>query len=182
MRWDVVDLLERGVTWDGSRIVLPIAGADGALIGIERYAPPGSRARRAGPKTIACGRRSLWPAPEAVAGLRFLVEGSGTAATMLAAGLPTAAYPSASGLRLIDAKRLQAAGAGNLVVLADADAVGRRAARTSCLVLRGAGVHARAVDLFDGADTGVDVADELRSRSDGAEWLQHEIDQLKEEK
>jgi hypothetical protein len=177
LKWDAEDLLARGCGWDGGRVVFPIVDDVGELAGIERYAPPGSRARLAGEaKLIAHGPRSLWPSPATVAGLRYLVEGAACAATMLGAGLPTVAFPNAAGVRRVDAERLRTVGADDLVVLADADDVGRRAARTSCLVLRDVGIHGRAVDLFDGAVDGRDVADELRARTDGREWLLSELD------
>jgi hypothetical protein len=178
LRWDVQDLLRRGVGWDGERVVFPIVGDAGALVGCERYAPPSSRAREFGPKLIAHGPRGLWPRPVRVPGLRFLVEGAPCAATMLGCGLPTVAFPGAAGVHRIYAERLRDAGAQDLIVLADADAVGRTAAKTSVLVLRDVGIQARAIDLFVGADDGRDVADELRARDDGIAWLLGELGEL----
>ena len=175
LKWDAADLLERGVGWDGDRVVFPIVGADGVLTGIDRYAPPGSRARQLGPKLLASGRRGPWPAPATVAGLRYLVEGAPCAATLLGCALAAVAYPSASGLRRVDAEGLLGAGAADLIVLADADEAGRRAARVSVLVLRDVGIRARAIDLFDELDDGRDVADELRAREDGVDWLLGEL-------
>jgi putative DNA primase/helicase len=176
LKWSAEDLLRRGVGWDGDRVVFPIVDEGGTVVGVDRYAPPGSPARELGPKLIAHGARGLWPAPATVLGLRYLVEGAPAAATLLGCGLAAVAYPSASGLRRVDAERLRAA--SDLIVLADADAVGRRAARTSVLVLRDVGITARAIDLFPDVHDGRDVADELRARDDGVAWLRREIDAL----
>jgi hypothetical protein len=178
LKWNAADLFERDVGWDGGRVVFPIVDERGNLQGVDRYAPPGSPLRETGPKLIAHGMRGLWPAP-ARTGSFFLVEGCPAAATVLAAGLPAVAYPSASGLRRVDGERLRTAGGAGLIVLADNDAVGRRAAQTSVLVLRDLGVRAYAVDLFnDIDDDSRDVADEFRARNDGAEWLIREIEEL----
>jgi hypothetical protein len=180
LRWDVADLLDRGVGWDGGRVVFPIVDYAGAVVCVDCYAPPNSAARRAGEaKLLANGIRGPWPAPATVAELRYIVEGAPAAATMLGCGLPAIGFPSAAaGVRLVDATLLRAAGANDLVVLADGDAVGRSAARTSVLVLRDVGVRARAIDLFPELDDGRDVADELRARDDGVDWLTREVDDL----
>ena len=180
LKWNTEDLLRRGVGWDGKRAVFPIVDDAGDVIGADRYAPPNSAARRAGEaKLKALGARGLWPAPATVDGSpTLLVEGCPAAATVLAHGLPCVGFPNAAGARRCDAERLQAAGSGSLVVLADADAVGRRAASVSVLVLHGLGIHARAVDLFPERDDGRDVADELRARADGVDWLLGELAEL----
>jgi hypothetical protein len=176
LKWDVDDLLRRGVGWSGDRVVFPIV-VDDVVVGIDRYAPPGSIARTVGEeKLLALGVRGLWPGPETVKGLRFVVEGAACAATMLGVGLAAIAYPSAKRvLCRAEAERLRDAGTQDLIVLADGDAVGRQAARVSVLTLRGVGLRARAVDLFPDIDDGRDVADELRTRDDGVDWLLAEL-------
>jgi hypothetical protein len=80
-----------------------------------------------------------------------------------------------------DAAQIAAAGMKNVLVLCDADAVGRRGARTSIAVLRQHDVSARALDVNPLLDDGTDVADELRARDDGVAWLQHELRPFVEE-
>jgi hypothetical protein len=176
LKWDADDLLARGVGWTGSRVTFPNEDIDGLVVGCDMYAAPGTRARELvcddNPKLRARGTRGLWPATEPGSELMFLVEGAPAAATVLGCGLAAVAFPSASGLRRVDAERLR--GATNLVILADGDAPGRRAAKTSTLVLRDVGVRAIALDLFMTSD-GRDVADELRVRDDGVDWLLSEV-------
>ena len=65
-----------------------------------------------------------------------------------------------------------------VLVIADADEVGRRAARSSAFALRDAGVFARAIDLFPSRTDGFDVADALREhdkRSDATDWLMNRL-------
>lgn len=181
LRWDVNDLLRRGVGWDDGRVVIPIAGDDDVVRSLDLYAAPGTRARelvsKDNPKLKALGRRSLWPAPPTVAGTPLLlVEGAPCAATLLGCGFAAVAFPSASGLQPIDAPRFHSS--SPVLVLADADEVGRRAARSSAFALRDAGVFARAIDLFPSRTDGFDVADALREhdkRSDATDWLMNRL-------
>jgi hypothetical protein len=181
LAWDADDLLSRGVGWTGNRVCFPIL-EDGAVVCADTYAAPGTpereRVSEENPKLRAHGRRGLWGDLE---NPLVLVEGAPAAATVLGIGIRCAAYPSATGLRRVDAERLR--GADGLVVLADADAPGRRAALTSLLVLRDVGIRATALDLFDDQDDGRDVADEIRARGTGAfEWLTGELASYEKEK
>ena len=177
LKWDAKDLLRRGVGWNGERVVFPIAGDDGVVTSIDRYAAPATRARELvdelNPKLKALGSRSLWPAPATVAGdVLLLVEGAPCSASVLAVGFACVAFPSATGLHPSDAERLR--GRELVLVLADADGVGRRAAQSSALLLRALELEAKAIDLFPRRNGGWDVADALRehdNRDEAAGWL-----------
>jgi hypothetical protein len=178
LRWDADDLLARGVGWNGARVVFPSV-VDGAVVGVSMYAAPGTRARlEERPKMIAYGTRTLWPAP--TADVELLVEGAPAAATLLSCGFNACAFPAAAGVRRVDAEQLRNTGLKHVLVLADADLPGRRGARTSCLLLREQGIRARAIDLFL-TDDGRDVADEMRARADGADWLRAELEPFQQE-
>ena len=65
---DAADLVRLRCGESGGRLVFAVRDDAGGLIGLERYAMPGSRARRLASACPSCSpvagsRRSLWPAP-----------------------------------------------------------------------------------------------------------------------
>jgi hypothetical protein len=170
--WDSLLMIRLGVGWDGSRVVIPIVDDDGIVVGVDRYCAPGTKARiNVGdrPKMLGFGKRGLWPAPAIAAGIRgdsavCLVEGPPAAATLLGCGLRAISFPSATGLRGDEGKRI-AASFDRAIVLVDADAAGRKAGPVCCALLRAAGVDVDVVDLLPGVDDGTDAADVLRARA-----------------
>jgi hypothetical protein len=157
------------------RLVFAVRDDAGGLIGLERYAMPGSRARSAlggaVPKLLAVSgsRRSLWPAPGQVRvgghlpGTLLVCEGPPAAVTLAGCGFTAVSFPNASGLMARDASRI-AARFRRAVLLGDADEVGRAGASASAAILRDHGVDAVAIDLFSGIGDGRDVGDVLRAR------------------
>jgi hypothetical protein len=162
--------------WSG-RLWIPILDDDGAIIGIDRYAMPKSKARLeveldGVPKTRALGRRGLWPRPKDVGPGRLLpdwlllVEGAPCAITLIGIGFAVLSYPSASGLNRQDTARIAGLlrGSGkHVLLLPDADVYGRRGASTSGLLLRSAGVFAHLVHLHPRRGDGIDAADVVRT-------------------
>jgi hypothetical protein len=158
------------------RLVFAVRDDAGALVGLERYAMPGSRARStlgvAVPKVLAVSgsRRSLWPAPGEVRIGRHLpqtlvvCEGPPAAVTLAGCGFTAVSFPNARGVTPTDAARI-AAHFRRAVLLGDADEVGRAGASASAAILREHGVDALAVDLFPGIGDGRDVGDVLRARA-----------------
>jgi hypothetical protein len=165
-----------------------------SVIGIDLYVPPFTAERvridaEGGLKLTAVSgsRRGLWPRPQDVPSSTCLpdvlvaVEGPGTAATLLSLGFSAISFPSAAGIGARDAERIARAGWGFVVVLADADDVGRRGARASVLALRTAGLNAKAIDLAPDRSDGSDVADLARGRTDINEaraWLLGELERF----
>jgi hypothetical protein len=174
---DVDELRRLHVGELDGRLWIPILDDDGAAIGIDRYAMPGSRARfelelDGQPKLRALGRRGLWPRPRDVRPGRLLadwwlvVEGAPAAITLIGVGFAALGYPSASGLNRQDVGRIAdvvLGGGRRVLLLPDADAVGRRGAATSRLLLRDVGVDAHLVHLHPHRDDGVDAADVVRA-------------------
>jgi hypothetical protein len=151
LKWGVDTLFEYDVGWDGNRVCFPSV-LDDVVVGVSMYAAPGTRARAEDrPKVIAYGRRALWPQP--TADVEILVEGAPACATLLAADFAATGLPSAAARR-VDAQQLAAAGVRRVLVLADADEVGRKAARTAVLVLRELGIRAKAIDISPLMDDG----------------------------
>ena len=163
-----------------------------SVIGIDLYVPPFTAERvridaEGGLKLTAVSgsRRGLWPRPQDVTSSTCLpdvlvaVEGPGTAATLLSLGFSAISFPSAAGIGARDADRIARAGWGFVVVLADADDVGRRGARASALALRAVGLRARAIDLAPDRSDGTDVADLAREHPDidaARTWLLRELE------
>jgi hypothetical protein len=170
--WDLRLMLELGVGWDGSRVVVPISDDSGLTIGVDRYSAPCTRARLSlgdRPKMLGFRKRGLWPAPVTAAGIRrdttvYLVEGPPAAATLLGCGLGAISFPSATGLRGDEGQRI-AATFDHAIVLVDADTAGRKAGPVCAALLRAAGCGVEVVDLLPGVDDGTDAADILRARA-----------------
>jgi Toprim domain-containing protein len=173
---DSDDLTRLGTGEGDGRLVFAVRDDAGGLIGLERYAMPGSRARArlapGAPKLLALrgSRRSLWPAPmdirvgEHLSGTLVVCEGPPTAVTLAGSGFSAVAFSSAGGLREVEAARI-ARQFLRAIVLADADQVGRAGASVSARLLRECGVEAVMVDLFRGVDDHRDVGDVLRARA-----------------
>jgi hypothetical protein len=173
---DSDDLARLGTGEADGRLVFAVKDDSGALVGLERYAMPRSRARAVlglgAPKLLAQAgsRRSLWPAPgdvrlgEHLRGVVAVCEGAPAAVTLAGCGLSAVAFPSASGLRERDAARI-ARRFPRAVVLTDADDAGRAGASASASLLREHGVAAVMVDLFPGIADHRDVGDVLRARA-----------------
>jgi len=160
----------------GAFVAFIVRDEAGDIIGVDRYGPPGSAARAHAeehglPKLLAVSgsTRSLWPAAESIPpatvldGYLLVGEGAPCAATLLGVGAAAISYPMAGSFWSEWARRLHRAGYRRALVLADADAPGRRGAQVAAVALRDAGVRARAIDLFPSRGDGFDVADELRN-------------------
>jgi hypothetical protein len=175
---DPTDLARLGCGELDGRLTFAVYSDDGALLDVCRYAMPSSPARAAlvdeRRKLLASpgGRRDLWPRPrdaragELLPGTLILCEGPPCAVTLAGDGLSVVSYPSASGLNRADAARV-AAWVGDsderVVLLPDCEDVGRRGAKTGCLLLRDAGVRdVQVIDVAPGRDDGRDAADIVR--------------------
>jgi hypothetical protein len=189
---DPGDLARLGTGEAGGRLVFAIRDDNHVLIGLERYAMPGSSARGVGvPKLLAVSgsRRSLWPAPgdvqigDHLPGTLMVCEGPPTAVTLAGCGFTAVSFPNASGLTPGDAARI-AERFRKAILLGDADAVGRAGASASAGLLRECGVDALAIDLFPGIDDKRDVGDALRARAAhesltsiaAGAWLAHRLE------
>jgi hypothetical protein len=172
---DADDLARLGTGEADGRLVFAVRDDNGVLVGLERYAMPGSRARAGvesgAPKLLAQAgsRRSWWPAPgdvrlgEHLGDVAVVCEGAPAAVTLAGCGFSAIAFPSAIGLSDGDAARI-ARHFSRAVVLADADDAGRGAASASASLLREHAVAAVMVDLFPGVNDHRDVGDVLRAR------------------
>lgn len=97
--WAREALRRLGVGWDGERLTLPVTNADGKLHDVLRYDPFGG-----GRWKMLAGKgksRLPWPAPELIP-VRpkppwplLIVEGEGTAISLLSCGIPAVALPGA---------------------------------------------------------------------------------------
>jgi hypothetical protein len=103
----------------------------------------------------------------------YLVEGPPAAATLLGCGLTGLAFPSATGLRGDEGKRI-AASFDRAIVLVDADTAGRKAGPVCAALLRAAGCGVEVVDLLPGVEDGTDSADLLRARAARDHLTPHE--------
>jgi hypothetical protein len=173
-----------GVGWDGSRLTLPVRDAEGKLHDVLRYDPFTKQGR----KVLAGKNKSRlpFPAPESLdTHILFLVEGEGTAISLLsiglyAVGLPGSLTPSynvsrpgawrGTGWHKKWAERFMRF--QHLVLLPDCDGPGRALMGGARYDLEKAGVKATIVDLGPKTNSGVDVADMLLSQTyDGASRL-----------
>ena len=172
--WDTTRMPRAGML--GNKAAFIIEDDAGTTIGFDTYCMPGSLERElaeaAGrPKLQAAARsvRGMWPRPKdvppaAIANeILFLVEGAPAAATVLGVGFACSAFPNGAGLRPHEVGRVLASLRGRrVIVLADADEVGRVGAARSARLLRDRGADSKALDLFPDRTDGYDVADELR--------------------
>ncbi len=119
---------------------------------------PGANGER---KSIAdAGKsRDLWPNPATVPGdVLYVVEGEPDAATGSSLELPTVAVPGAAGWRPEWAARL-ADGRRRVVVIADSDPQGRKAAQRVAAAIAEHCPDVRVLDLAPARSDGFDLSD-----------------------
>ena len=162
-----------GVGFDGSRLTLPVRDAEGKIHDTLRYDPFIKQGRK-----VLAGKgksRLPWPAPESVdTSVLFIVEGEGTAISMLSVGLRAVALPgSMSGSTNVSrpgswrgtgwhktwARRFEKF--QHLILLPDCDGPGRVLMGAARYDLEKAGLSATVVDLGPKLHDGSDVADIL---------------------
>lgn len=145
-------------TTAGLRRVGASVEQDGRVrFGSVRYMP-GANGER---KSIAdAGKsRDLWPNPATVPGdVLYVVEGEPDAATGSSLELPTVAVPGAAGWRPEWAARL-ADGRRRVVVIADSDPQGRKAAQRVAAAIAEHCPDVRVLDLAPARSDGVDLSD-----------------------
>jgi hypothetical protein len=173
-----------GVGWDGSRLTLPVRDAAGKLHDVLRYDPFTKQGRK-----VLAGKgksRLPFPAPETVdTRILFLVEGEGTAISMLSVGLHAVGLPGS----LTPSYNVSRPGAWrgtgwhkkwaerftrfqHLVLLPDCDGQGRALMGGVRYDLEKSGARVSIVDLGPRNNDGSDVADMLLSKTyDGASRL-----------
>jgi hypothetical protein len=159
--WTVEAISKLGLGFDGSRVLMPLRDASGALVGLLRYAPWSDGGR---PKMLADpgSRRTLFPAPESVPARELLlVEGEPDVVAALSIGRPGVAIPGVAGWKPEWANRFVGR---RVTVVFDADWQGREAANRVTADLTAAAVEVRVVDLFPGRDDGSDLTDYLLER------------------
>lgn len=165
------------VGWDGARLTLPVRAADGKLHDTLRYDP----FTRVGRKVLAGKGKSRlpWPAPESIAApIAFVVEGEGTAISMLSVGLRAVSLPGSIGLSTNVVRPARWQGAGwhktwarrfehfkHVVLLPDLDGPGRALMGAARYDLDKAGIPVSIVDLGPETHDGSDVADMLLSKA-----------------
>lgn len=177
-----LELLDVG--WDGSRLTIPVRDADGKIHDILRYDPLTKHGRK-----VLAGKgksRLPWPAPELIdTPVLFLVEGEGTAISMLSVGLRAVSLPGSLKPSLNAAMPGSWRGTGwhkswakrfekfkDLVLLPDLDGPGRALMGAARYDLQKAGLNATIVDLGPKTNDGSDVADMLlRNTFDGPSRL-----------
>ncbi len=162
------------VGWDGSRLTLPVRGADRKLHDVLCY-DPFTKVRK-----IIAGKgksRQPWPSPELVEakGVLFLVEGEGTAISMASVGFQAIALPGSVSKPTTSIDRPGSwQGAGwhkawaerfakfrTIVCLPDCDPQGRALMRAAQYDLTKAGVNTHVVDIGPKSNDGRDIADHL---------------------
>lgn len=182
--WAAKALEILNVGWDGSRLTLPVRDATGKFHDGLRYDPFSKQGR----KVIAGKGKSRlpWPAPESVdTRILFIVEGEGTAISMLSVGLRAVALPGS----MLTSTKFSSPGSWrgtgwhrkwaerftrfqHLILLPDCDGPGRALMGAARYDLQKAGVKATIVDLGPKTNSGADVADMLLSKTyDGASRL-----------
>ncbi len=158
---DWPDLFDEPATGKGwTRSTLQKVGAttngDGRVtLGAVRYLPGGS------PKTLAVkgAQRDLWPDPATVDGpVLFVVEGEPDAVTATQLGLPAVAIPGAGTFDAAWPARI-AEGRERVVIIPDADDVGRKAATKWAAAVAAHCADVRVLDLEPDRDDGRDLSD-----------------------
>ena len=179
--WAAKALELLNVGWDGSRLTLPVRDAEGKLHDTLRYDPFTKQGRK-----IIAGKgksRLPWPAPESVdTHVLFLVEGEGTAISLLSVGLKAVALPGSMPLATNVARPGSWRGTGwhktwarrferfhELVLFPDCDGPGRALMGAARYDLEKAGCKVTLIDLGPKTHDGSDVADMLLTGTyDGA--------------
>jgi hypothetical protein len=166
-----LEMLEVG--FDGSRLTLPVRDKDGRLHDTLRYDPFSKTGRK-----VLAGKgksRLPWPAPESIdSHILFLVEGEGTAISMLSVGLRAVALPGSMPLSTNVSRPGSWRGTGwhrtwarrfmrfrHVVCLPDCDGQGRALMGAARYDLEREGVKCSIVDLNRALHDGSDVADIL---------------------
>ena len=181
-----------GVGWDGSRLTLPVRDKEGRLHDTLRYDP----FTKVGRKVLASKGKSRlpWPAPESISKpIVFLVEGEGTAISMLSVGLHAVALPGSMNPSTNVSRPGRWQGVGwhrtwarrfehfkHVVMLPDCDGPGRALMGAASYDLRKAGVLASIVDLGPKTHDGSDVADFLLKTAYDGPSRRAAKDQLRE--
>lgn len=164
-----------GVGYDGSRLTLPVRDAERKLHDTLRYDPFTKQGRK-----ILAGKgksRLPWPAPESVdTPILFIVEGEGTAISMLSVGLRAVGLPGSMSPSTNVSRPGRWQGTGwhrawarrfekfkHLVLLPDCDGPGRALMGAVRYDLEQAGLWAKIIDLGPKTHDGSDVADMLLS-------------------
>jgi hypothetical protein len=163
--WTPTALERLGVGREGQRVVLPVRGQSGELIGCLRYEP--DPARRNGPKMLADAgvSRELFPPPEMIGeeeidGLLLLVEGEPDVISAWSMGLPAVGVPGVGKWQDEWAARF-AGRRFTVAVCFDCDEVGRTHAVRVATALTANGVAVRVINLAPDRDDGYDVTDFL---------------------
>jgi len=165
------------VGWDGSRLTLPVRDTEGKLHDTLRYDPFTKQGRK-----VLAGKgksRLPWPAPEAVdTHILFLVEGEGTAISMLSVGLRAVALPGSMPLSTNVSRPGSWRGTGwhrtwarrfekfrHIVLLPDCDGPGRALMGAVRYDLEMVGIPVSLIDLGPKTHDGSDVADMLLTKT-----------------
>ena len=171
--WSRIALEMLEVGYDGSRLTLPVRDAEGKLHDTLRYDPFTKQGRK-----ILAGKgksRLPWPAPESMdTSILFIVEGEGTAISMLSVGLRAVGLPGSMSPSTNVSRPGRWQGTGwhrtwtrrfekfkHLVLLPDCDGPGRALMGAVRYDLEKAGIWAKIVDLGPKTHNGSDVADML---------------------
>lgn len=167
--WAGFALYDLGIGWNGSEVVIPTRGPDGAWAALYYQPDPAKRNGKPKLKSSPGATRALWPPLDKPAGddWTVFVEGESDAIAAYSAGLHTTGLPGASAWRNEWAERFADR---RVAVIFDSDKPGRKAAAQVAADLAPYAAEVRIVDLDpDGAD-GYDLTDELLAlglRDDG---------------
>jgi hypothetical protein len=158
---DLFDESATGKGWDARTLrgVGARANGDGRVtLGGVRYLPSAGDGET---KTLAVkgSKRDLWPDPATIdAPTLYVVEGEPDAVSGAQLGLPTVAVPGAGKWRPEWAARL-AEGRGRVVVIADCDEPGRRAAQKWAAAIAEHCADVRVLDMGPGRTDGYDLGE-----------------------
>lgn len=192
--WAAKALEMLDVGWDGERLTLPVRDKEGKLHDVLRYDPFAATGRY---KVLASKGKSRlpWPSPENVnTEVLFLVEGEGTAISMLSVGLRAVALPGAISLPTTSVARPGSwRGVGwhktwarrfekyrHVLILPDCNGPGRALAAAARYDLQRQNVRADIIDLAPKVHDGSDVADLLLRQAVDGESRRRARDVLRE--
>jgi len=171
--WAAGALEMLNVGWDGSRLTLPVRDAEGKLHDTLRYDPFAMQGR----KVIAGKGKSRlpWPAPESISTRKvLLVEGEGTAISLLSIGLRAVALPGSMRLSTNVTRPGSWRGTGwhrtwarrferfsHVILFPDCDGPGRALMGAARYDLEKTGTKVHLIDLGPKTWDGSDIADML---------------------
>jgi len=158
--WGIRVIRQLQIGFDGARITIPIRDAQGALQGVCRYDPFGSRE----PKMLALPgtRLGLIPHPVRIAQKYVvLVEGPPDMIAARSCGLAAIAVPGTSAWQPAWAEQLTGK---HVTLVMDCDPPGRAAAANIAASLSVAGIRVDVVDLAPGRSDGYDLTDRILER------------------